>query len=45
MKTLIHLKRHGDDHFHTHPLHTMFALVASLVLAGLAVLALVSSTR
>jgi hypothetical protein len=45
MKTLIHLKRHGDGYFHVHPLHAMFALVGSFVLAVLIVLVLVSSAR
>jgi hypothetical protein len=45
MKTLIHLKRHGDGYFHVHPLHAMLALVASFVLAVLIVLVLVSSVR
>jgi len=45
MKTLIHLKRHGDGYFHFHPLHAMFSLVASFVLAVLVVLILVSSAR
>ncbi len=45
MKMLIHLKSHGDSHFHIHPSHTMFSLVASFVLAVLVVLILVSSAR
>lgn len=45
MKTLIHLKRHGNGYLHVHPLHAMSALVASFVLAVLIVLVLVSSAR
>jgi hypothetical protein len=45
MKTLIHLKRHGNSHFHLHPQHALFSLVASFVLAVLVVLILVSSAR
>jgi hypothetical protein len=43
MKTLIHMKRHGESYFHFHPQHATFSLVASLVLAVLVVLILVSS--
>jgi hypothetical protein len=42
---VIHLKRHGEGYFHVDPLHAMFALVASFVLAVLIVLVLVSSAR
>ena len=45
MKTLIHLKKHGTGLFHLHPQHALFSLVASFVLAVLAVLILVSSAR
>lgn len=45
MKTLIHLRRHGDSYFHLHPLHAMFSLAASFVLAVLVVLILVSAAR
>ena len=45
MKTLIHLKSHGNSPLHLHPQHALFSLVASLVLAVLAVLILVSSAR
>jgi len=33
MRTPIHLKRHGDSYFHLHPLHAVFSLIASFVLA------------
>jgi len=45
MRTPIHLKRYGDSYFHLHPQHAVFSLVASLVLAVLVVLILVSSAR
>jgi hypothetical protein len=45
MKTLIHLKRHGNPHFHLDPQHALFSLVASFVLAVLVVLILGSSAR
>jgi hypothetical protein len=45
MKTSIHLKRHGDSYFHLHPLHAVFSLIASFVLAVLIVLMLVPSAR
>jgi hypothetical protein len=45
MRTPIHLKRHGDSYFHLHPLHAVFALIASFVLAVLIVLTLVPSAR
>lgn len=40
MKTLIHFRRPGDSYFRAHPLHALFSLVASFVLAVLAVLIL-----
>ena len=45
MKTLIHLKSHGNTRFHFHPQHVLFSLVASFVLALLVVLILISSAR
>ena len=45
MKTPIHFKRHGDSYFHLHPLHAVFSLIASFVLAVLIVLMLVRSAR
>jgi hypothetical protein len=45
MKTSTHFKGHGDSYFHVHPLHTVFSLVASFVLAVLIMLVLVSSAR
>jgi hypothetical protein len=45
MRTPIHLKRHGDSYFHLHPLHAVFSLIASFVLAVLIVLTLVPSAR
>jgi hypothetical protein len=43
MKTPIHLKRHGDSYFHLHPLHAVFSLMASFVLAVLIMLMLVGN--
>ncbi len=45
MNTLIHLKRHGEVHFHLHPLLETFSLIASFLLAVLVVSMLVSSAR
>jgi hypothetical protein len=45
MKTLIHFRRHEDRYFHAHPLHTMFSLIASILLAVLVVMMLVGSAR
>lgn len=45
MRTLLHLKRHEDPYFHAHPLHGMFSLVVSFLLAALIVLMLVLSAR
>ena len=45
MRTPMHLKRHGDSYFHLHPLHAVFSLIASFVLAVLIVLTLVPSAR
>jgi hypothetical protein len=45
MNTLIHLKRHGEVHFHLHPLLETFSLITSFLVAVLVVLMLVSSAR
>jgi len=45
MKTLIHLKGHGNSYSHLHPQHAIFSLVAGLMLAVLVVFILVSSAR
>jgi hypothetical protein len=45
MKTLTHLKSHGNSHFHFHPQHALFALIASFVLTLMIMLVLVSSVR
>jgi hypothetical protein len=39
------LKAHRNPYFHPHPLHSAFALVASLALAILIVLALATAAR
>jgi hypothetical protein len=45
MRTLMHFRTHEDRYFHWHPLHAMFALIASTMLAALIVLMLVVSAR
>jgi hypothetical protein len=45
MRPLMHVRRH-DQYFHGHPLQSAFSLIATLVLAALAVVALmVTSAR
>jgi hypothetical protein len=45
MKTLLHFRETHDSYFHPHPLHTVFSLVISFVLALLAVLILTVSAK
>jgi len=45
MKTLIHLKRHGNTYFHLHPLHATVSLFAAFLLALLVVLFVASPAR
>ncbi|HZP17171.1 MAG TPA: hypothetical protein VFB00_04345 [Terriglobales bacterium] len=45
MKTFAHLERHGNSHFHMHPLNATFSLIASLVLAMLVVLLFAISAK
>jgi hypothetical protein len=45
MRTLMHWRMERDRHFHAHPLHTTYSLIASMVLAGLMVLAFVLSAK
>ena len=45
MKTLMHLSRSGDSSFRPHPHHTLFSLVASFVLAVLAMLILAVTAK
>ncbi|HXY16361.1 MAG TPA: hypothetical protein VEI26_17860 [Terriglobales bacterium] len=45
MKTLLHFKTHDGGYFHTHPLTSVFSLIASFALSVLLVLVLVSSAR
>ena len=45
MKTLAHLKGHGNSYFHVHPLHTTFSLITAFLLAVAIVLMLASSAR
>jgi len=45
MKTLLHSKPHLGGYFHMTQLHGIFLFITSLLLAALAVLVLVSSTK
>ena len=45
MKTLLHSRQLADSHSHSHPFHLLFSLVASFVLAILAVLMLVVTAK
>ena len=45
MKTLLHFRTHDGGHFHSHPLHATFALVASFALAMLVVLLFAATAR
>jgi hypothetical protein len=45
MRTLLHFRTHDSGYFHSHPLHSVFSLIASLILSALIVLVLVSSAR
>jgi hypothetical protein len=45
MKTLVHFRTHDENGFHWHKFYAIFSLTASVVLAALVVLILVSSVR
>jgi len=45
MRTPMHCRTERGRHFQAHPHHATFSLVASMLLAGLVVLALVLSAR
>ncbi len=45
MRTFAHWRSERGEYFHMHPMHGVFSLIASMVLAGLVVLALVESVR
>jgi hypothetical protein len=45
MRTLLHFKTHDGGYFHSHPLHSVFSLIASFILSVLIVLLLVSTAR
>ncbi len=45
MRAFAHGRFEHNEYFHPHPLHTLFSLVASIVLAGLVVLVLVESVK
>ena len=44
MASLLHVKHRQENYFHGHPLHGMFSLIASFVLAGLIVITLLVTT-
>ncbi len=45
MRAFAHGRSEHNDYFHLHPLHSLFSLVASVLLAGLVVLVLVESVK
>ena len=45
MRTPIHWRTERGRHFQAHPLQATFSLIASMLLAGLVVVALVLSAR
>jgi hypothetical protein len=45
MRAFAHGRSERNEFFHLHPMHSLFSLIASVVLAGLVVLALVESVR
>lgn len=45
MKTFTHFRKRSDNFFHMHPLHGIFPLVASFVLAVLIALVLTVSAK
>lgn len=45
MRTLLHFRTHDGGYFHTHAYHSVFSLIASLVLSVLIVLLLVTSAK
>ncbi len=44
MTPLVHAKHRRETYFHGHPLHGMFSLIASFILAGLIVITLLVTT-
>jgi hypothetical protein len=42
---MMDFRQRRSSYFHSHPLHGAFALIASLVLAGMIVLVLATSAR
>lgn len=45
MRTFAHARLDHNEYFHLHPWHRLFTLVASMVLAGVVVLARVESVK
>ena len=44
MTPLVHTRHRHVSYFHGHPLHGMFSLIASLILAGLIVITVLVTT-
>lgn len=42
---MLHSRTHRDPYFHLHPMHSLFSLIASLILAGMVILMLTVSAR
>jgi hypothetical protein len=40
-----HPRTHRDPYFHLHPMHSVFSLIASLLLAGMVILMFTVSAR
>jgi hypothetical protein len=45
MKTLHHFRPGHEPYFHAHPMHVMFSLITSILLAGIVVLILVDAAK
>jgi hypothetical protein len=45
MRAFAHSRFEHSEYFHLHPWHSLFTLIASALLAGLVVLALVESVK
>jgi hypothetical protein len=45
MRAFAHARLEHNEYFHLHPWHSLFTLMASVVLAGVVVLVLVESVK
>jgi hypothetical protein len=45
MRTVLHFRTHDGGYFHSHPMTSVFSLIASFALSVLLVLVLVSTAR